>query len=713
MSLVKLDPVKALRAREAQKQALLQAVLQRRKKIDRDGRRKRTPKNKIKILEKEVIKNPSRQNKRKVTQFTKKRERIQPHAIKMADQLAWDKAVAHGGTYNPIYMDDHEIDKYEKQVRASNFPTRKRNQKKRTNPKRIKDEEGDWWSPILSAGGKIAADVLPKLLMGIGDYVEDDPGVLTKAETPESNSFVAAATNGKYGAKTPNVHTDGTSIRVSNREYLGDVYSSTEKFETTTFPINPGMNEWSPWGSPIANQYTNYSMLGAIAQFVTEASDYTNVAGMGYVALGTQYNPLAPLYTDKREMLNSLQADAVKPSLSMVHCIECDPTVVRDVDLFIRSGDVPDDGDLRLYDLGRLTLAVGGNTTAGAILGELWISYDMMLHIPKMSGSSAVNNLYYYAIGTGVSDVVVFGTQVTPISRSTMTMVAATNILFFPKHIRGDFLVEVFWKPTGGVSGMSPPGPGFTNCTQVTISPNFQSRIGWSTTGGEACGRRNVVSITQDNASLTYGSGVVTNGATTVEITVTQIPKPPPASNIFDAAGLCYDSRYEKFMETFRKTTDNFSEVNFFKERSDKFYHLMVREEDLFKGIGGGCYIKEVATNTKTSVPFKVAPWLRTMSENSFSKACQTITTLPTNAPNFVEEIIHICTVLMGPKDPQLRVKKYDNAFFNEKNARVPTMSDARVKYSSPPNFHNGDSSSYDRLNGMPKVESYEGTDSS
>jgi len=53
-----------------------------------------------------------------------------------------------------------------------------------------------------------------------------------------------------------------------------------------------------------------------VFDFVSEGSEYTNSAGLGYVAMSTQYDAGSAPFVDKRSLLNAQFADAAKPSKS-------------------------------------------------------------------------------------------------------------------------------------------------------------------------------------------------------------------------------------------------------------------------------------------------------------------------------------------------------------------------------------------------------------
>jgi len=261
--------------------------------------------------------------------------------------------------------------------------------------KEKKPKNKEWWEKLLDVGTHMLPHVLP-LLMGAGDYTIKDE------VPPELNSIAAAATDGKLGAQVPAMHTSKTAVRIAHREYLGDVYSSTAAFTPLTFTINPGLATTFPWLSVIAANFQTYRFLGLCFEFISEGSEYANVAGLGYVALATQYNSLEGGFLDKRTMLNYDYSVATKPSNSMIHCVECKPSLLVADTLYVRQGSVPVGADERLYDLGQTTLAVGGNTASNSVIGEVWVSYDIELNIPKESAASGTSNLFFeYGLNTG------------------------------------------------------------------------------------------------------------------------------------------------------------------------------------------------------------------------------------------------------------------------------------------------------------------------
>lgn len=411
--------------------------------------------------------------------------------------------------------------------------------------KKEKKEEKAWWQEILDIGKSVIPHVAP-MLMGMGDYDED---VLASADIPKSNSFLASATNGKVGSEVPYMHEDGAKTRIVHREYLGDLYSTTQAFKTIDFSINPGMNETFPWASPIANQFTKYRFLGATVEFVSEGSEYSNAAGLGYVAIATRYDSLAPAYQDKRSMLNSQFADACKPSKSFTHWIECKQDIIGESSRYVRSGEAPTESDLRMYDLGQFTVAVGGNTVDNSIIGEIWVSYDVELTLPKAGSLDGANNEYYKMVAIqGIGNSRIFGTSQEVDERSTFTMdVSAISEMKFPNNLRG-----VFFGSYQVILSAGDAAPVFASVTGVNVLITGVSSFGVI---ANSLGYlvNFVFEVRADGGKISLTNISLTNWARAT-LTIIQIPELPvqETDSVFDTKGKFRTAKYEDFIKRFR-----------------------------------------------------------------------------------------------------------------------------------------------------------------
>jgi len=264
-------------------------------------------------------------------------------------------------------------------------------------------------------------------LVGFGDYAV------------ENNSLAKSGMAIPPGEAVPSFGVMGHATRVRHREYLGDIAApaSPTVFTNTSYTINPGNSLTFPWLSALAASYQQYRFEGLIFEFKTLSSDITTGGALGAVIMAANYDALEASYGDKVHMENAQYSVSAKPSCSQIHTIECDPAAsdknlwyVRD----LNSSTTPSQ-DNRFYDLGNFQIATTGlPATAGTVLGELWVSYDVSLFKPKI-GSPAGGSRIIAA--TSITKSVIFGTApvttgavLATLSGSIMTFVAGGDYIF-------------------------------------------------------------------------------------------------------------------------------------------------------------------------------------------------------------------------------------------------------------------------------------------
>jgi hypothetical protein len=233
--------------------------------------------------------------------------------------------------------------------------------------------------PGKTIGGKLGsyAHYIGKIF-GSGDYVVG-PGIIGK------NNLVNPE-------QVPEFQNGDNSVRIAHREYICDIYSSSTAgaFVRYDFPINPGLSSTFPWaGQVIGGNFQQYTLNGCVFEFHSNSSEYTTAVNQGYVVLATDYDSTDVPFTTKLQMENTQYAVSGKPSKNMLHAIECERKQTSVSNLYTRSGAIAPGTDLRMYDLGRLSVATGGVSTPNVMLGELWVSYDMTIRKPIQLQPSA------------------------------------------------------------------------------------------------------------------------------------------------------------------------------------------------------------------------------------------------------------------------------------------------------------------------------------
>jgi len=230
----------------------------------------------------------------------------------------------------------------------------------------------------VPGGGDVASYLGNRLakVVGFGDYEVVANTLSTKGGAiPE-------------GVDIPSFSNTAHETRICHREYIKDIVvpDVPTDFTLQSWNINPGNADMFPWLAAIAARYQQYKINGCLIEFKTLSSDITAGGALGAVILATNYDVVENVFANKLEMENSQYAVSAKPSRSQVHAIECDPQLTTTSVLYVRGSNEAGStvvNDPRFYDLGRFQLAtVGLPGAAGAVLGELWITYDITLLKP-------------------------------------------------------------------------------------------------------------------------------------------------------------------------------------------------------------------------------------------------------------------------------------------------------------------------------------------
>lgn len=208
-------------------------------------------------------------------------------------------------------------------------------------------------------------------LMGHGDY-----SVSNVDQLKENNLVLGNA------AQIPQFGSGKVACKFVHREYLGDIFSSSTAgaFKIDNYSINPGLVATFPWLSGVVGaKFQQYRINGMTFEYRSMSSDALNSTNtaLGTVIMSTDYDSASAAFTSKQEMENTEFGVSCKPSVNMLHGIECQRSQTPVSELYIRAFDVPSGKDIRLYDLGRFSIATTGFQGTNVNCGELWVSYDI------------------------------------------------------------------------------------------------------------------------------------------------------------------------------------------------------------------------------------------------------------------------------------------------------------------------------------------------
>lgn len=188
------------------------------------------------------------------------------------------------------------------------------------------------------------------------------------------------------------------SFTVFHKEYVQDIVSSTN-FTKQDFALNPGVMGSFPWLAQISDAYEEYRFDGIIWEYKSMYSVFQGAGGagafgsLGTVIMGTNYNVNQDPFTDKRSMENYEGSTSKNPTEHQRHAVECRGNPVNK--LWVRTNAPTEaDYDLRLYDLGRTSVAVQGMVADGQMIGELWVTYMVTFFKPRYRTGGAQTDHY-------------------------------------------------------------------------------------------------------------------------------------------------------------------------------------------------------------------------------------------------------------------------------------------------------------------------------
>lgn len=236
------------------------------------------------------------------------------------------------------------------------------------------------------AGWDVGAE-FSKKVMGWGDY--------TAPWNVSMNSLVSVG-------QSPTVaNISDAGIRLSHREFIGSVYSSTT-FSNNVYYVNPGLSGTFPWLAKIASNFQQYELMGCLVTFKSALTNaVATFSSLGSVIIAADMNAAASPAASQIQLEQMQFVASAKPSESIVAPIECAPRLGGAGVRYIRPGTVPSGASILDFDHCMIQVATSGQPTSGVEIGRLYISYDIKLLNPKMvAGAGSVASYNFTPVST-------------------------------------------------------------------------------------------------------------------------------------------------------------------------------------------------------------------------------------------------------------------------------------------------------------------------
>lgn len=204
----------------------------------------------------------------------------------------------------------------------------------------------------------------------------------------EYNSLIAG---GRMAPQFAGANDETGGLTISHHEYLQDVYGAPSTgFTCDSWSLNPGLLDNFPFLSQIACNFEEYEWVQLVFEYrsTVDASAINNTNGAtGTVIMATNYNPSAPIFNNKEQMMQYHGAVSGRVVEDHSHGVECDASKnAGSPQKLIRTNPVLLNNDIKAFDLGNFCLGQVNLPTAfqNQQIGELWVYYTVRLDKPRM-----------------------------------------------------------------------------------------------------------------------------------------------------------------------------------------------------------------------------------------------------------------------------------------------------------------------------------------
>lgn len=210
------------------------------------------------------------------------------------------------------------------------------------------------------------------------------------SSSSQSSSIAAPVAIGSVqAARSPKFYTPalgrGTSrlhVGVKHREFVMDINSQNggSGFNVlATITVNPSIGDFAPWLAQIAKCFQQYEFLSI--KFMYRPACGTNTAAKVYLAFDPNAANVSP--TTKQQFLDALVAKDATAWAPMEVSVPKEMLLANGL-RWLRKNALPANEDQQIFDTGKLYIA--GSDLSPALLGELWVEYDVILVDPNEKG---------------------------------------------------------------------------------------------------------------------------------------------------------------------------------------------------------------------------------------------------------------------------------------------------------------------------------------
>jgi hypothetical protein len=235
-------------------------------------------------------------------------------------------------------------------------------------------------------------------------------------------SVAAAYSSGQHSGKPMFLKAGADSTRIRHRELLTNVTGSVNFTVASSIALNPGLPTSFPWLATQAQGWEKYQFQKLDFCYYTRTG--SNIPGSVQLVPDYDASDAAPA----SEIIASAYADVEEDAPWKDICCKLDVNCLRDQKLYIRTGGLSANQDIKTYDVGNMFLTTTDGTAVA--WGKLWVEYDIILYNPQLPSGGAAGTGTLQGAGGSLAAATPFGAVPVPVGPYSLNA-AATNVISF------------------------------------------------------------------------------------------------------------------------------------------------------------------------------------------------------------------------------------------------------------------------------------------
>lgn len=194
---------------------------------------------------------------------------------------------------------------------------------------------------------------------------------------PRNRTVTAPVSRGQILRNPPRV--GPRTFKIRHREYIMDVTSAVSVFKAQQLLVNPGLATSFPWLSGLARNFERYKWL----KLSFSLSPLLPTSTAGFLGLSPDYDAADDNSAAGKQKFMSF-SDTVRGPIWTDITLHCDRRNLKSDQLFVRTGSLASNLDIKLYDALSLYILSAGIPGA-AQFAELWVDYEIEFYVPQAS----------------------------------------------------------------------------------------------------------------------------------------------------------------------------------------------------------------------------------------------------------------------------------------------------------------------------------------